>query len=155
MTNDLISQCINGERPLDCEHCPEHSSRGGACCFGIRHEYGDSDCSACYLNEECARITHHIPDRDSRYSRRIIYPSTPLAKAVVRNTPMYGQRPTRAPVTTPNNVPLLPQSSTVPDPIEIDPKHGLLQQFLLVGMWGAMEGFFTLVLDFLRKKRPQ
>jgi len=147
--HELISQCINGERHRDCEYCHEHPSRGGECCFGSRHEYGDPDCYQCALQEDCARATH---THEREYpSRRIIYPSTPSAKAMVRNTPMYKQKLS----TTPNNSPLLPQSSSSVDPIEINPKHGLVQQFLLVGAWGAIEGFFSLALDFLRKKRPQ
>jgi hypothetical protein len=50
---------------------------------------------------------------------------------------------------------LLARTPGQASPIPLNPDHGLLQQVAVVGLWGALEGFFTLVLDFLRKKRPQ
>lgn len=158
MPTALIYQCINGERRRDCDYCPNHSSQGGECCFGLRHEYGDPDCSACAIHIDCSQITHRVTNADPRLSRRIIYPNTPAAKVPVRTVPSYSNPLSQTqPLTGRSQTPtsLLMQSTNSSDPIKLNPDHSLIHQFAVIGFWGALEGFFTLILDFLRKKRPQ
>lgn len=156
----LISQCLNGERDRECGLCPAHASRRGSCCFGIRHEYGDHDCTACTLEDECAPLTHGTGRAIS--APRIIYPGRSVAKGPVRTAVAPG---TRQPM--PNRVavmsdygpqpgePLLIQQPVQPEPLKLNPKDGLFRRFLKVSSWGAGEGFFEMALNFFRKRRPE
>jgi hypothetical protein len=151
---ELIESCINGERVRECSHCHAHSACGGNCCFGLRHEYNDEDCNACALSRECAAITHHIPQGDPRASRRIVYPNQPVMN------PVYAQVPTRvsavpSPYNNRPNPPLIQSQPRSADPIKLDPQAGMLKHFAVIGFWGALEGFFSSILDYLRVRRPQ
>lgn len=156
----LIGQCLNGDRDRSCDYCPAHSSRNGNCCFSIRHEYGDPDCTACVLEKECAPLTHG----NARSAPRIIYPGRSPAKVPMRTSV--------APGTTTRQVlqnrvmvmqdygpqpgePLLVQQPIQPEPLKLNPKDGLFRRFLKVSSWGAGEGFFEMALNFFRKRRPE
>jgi hypothetical protein len=163
----LIGQCLNGERDRDCEYCPAHSSRRGGCCFGLRHEYEDPDCTACVLESECEALAHAGTKHDVRRTTpapRIIYPGRSTAKAPVRTIVApgtqtrhvqqgrvvvmqdYGPQP---------GEPLLVQQPVQPEPLKLNPNDGLFRRFLKVSSWGAGEGFFEMGLNFFRKRRPE
>ena len=156
----LISQCINGERERDCDYCPASPSRNGGCCFGLRHEYGDPDCKACELENQCSRITHGTATRDAKPSPRIIYPNrraanssrTYASRARVRtDQPGAGfEDPGPRP-----GEPLLVEKPFEPQPVQFNPKDKLAVRFLKVSAWGAGEGFFEMGLNFFRKRRPE
>ena len=162
----LIGQCLNGDRNRDCEYCPAHSSRHGACCFGLRHEYGDPDCRICVLDSDCASLTHGTARSETHAisAPRIIYPGRSPAKIPVRtvvapgtairqgmqNRVMvmqdYGPQP---------GEPLLIQQPIQPEPLKLNPKDGLFKRFFQVTSWGAGEGFCEMALNFFRKRRPE
>lgn len=157
----LIGQCLNGERERDCELCPAHSSRRGSCCFGIRHEYGDPDCHACVLEDECQELVEErvAINRSPRATvPRIIYPGRPAAKTTRTVAP---GTPARSRVVTVQDCgpqlgePLLVQQPIHPEPLKLNPNHGLFKRFLVVSSWGAGEGFFEMALNFFRKRRPE
>lgn len=156
----LIGQCLNGEREPDCDYCPAHSSRRGGCCFGIRHEYGDSDCRACVLEDEC-RVLTHGGVKSSSSVPRIIYPSRPVAKAVPVRTSVAPGTQTKQRVVVMSDYgpqpgePLLVQQPIHPEPLKLNPNDGLFRRFLKVSSWGAGEGFFEMALNFFRKRRPE
>jgi hypothetical protein len=162
----LIGQCLNGERDRDCEYCPAHSSRRGGCCFGLRHEYGDPDCLACVLENECEALAHGVAKRDMRaaYSTpRIIHPSRPAAKAPIRTFVAPGTQPRQGAQRVAvmqdygpqPGEPLLIQQPIQPEPLQLNPTTSLFKRFLVVGSWGAGEGFFEMALNFFRKRRPE
>jgi len=159
--DSLISQCLNGERTPDCDYCPAQPQKGGGCCFGLRHEYNDSDCLACHLEDECRPLTHGYARSDPRVSTpRIIYPgrrpaNTQGSPRIRVNT--GAQRPSR-PLHEAGPLPgepLLAQQPVEPEPIVLNPKDNLFTRFLKVGAWGAGEGFFEMGLNFFRKRRPE
>jgi hypothetical protein len=42
-----------------------------------------------------------------------------------------------------------------PAPIQLSPGDNLFKRFLKVSAWGAGEGFFTMGLNFFRRRRPE
>lgn len=168
--NALIKECLNGERHPDCFHfsgdhlCPAAEAKGGKCCFGLRHEYGDPDCNACALSGECAPLTHGAARSDARTTPRIIYPGRVPAKAPVRvavapGTQVQRTGNSRLPILQDYGPqpgePLLIQQPVRPEPLQLNPKDGLFKRFLKVSSWGAGEGFFEMGLNFFRKRRPE
>lgn len=157
----LISQCLNGERERDCEYCPAHADQNGSCCFGFRHEFGDPDCNACELEKDCIPLTHGTTERDARPSSpRMIYPgryasNSSSVRRVRVGTPKKKGLPILGQMGPQQGESLLVQQPVQPQPIELDPNDGLFKRFLKVGAWGAGEGFFEMALNFFRKRRPE
>lgn len=161
----LISQCLNGERERDCEWCPASPNRNGSCCFGLRHEHGDPDCTACELENECVHLTHGYAKSDVRRpSTRIVYPgrrpaNSPSSTRVRVGSPRAQQAPHYYP-TVADDGPhqgeaLLVPRPCDPVPLQLNPKDTLFTRFLKVSSWGAGEGFFEMGLNFFRKRRPE
>lgn len=161
----MIAQCLNGERERTCDYCPAHSSRGGSCCFGLRHEYGHPDCTACVLEGDCEALTHsktkHEPCQPSS-APRIIYPGQSPAKVPVSTVATPGTRvvyPSRTTVVQDHGPrlgePLLAQQPTQLEPLKFDPDDNLIERFFKVSGWGALEGFCQMALNFFRRRRPE
>lgn len=153
----LITQCINGGRVPNCEWCPESPEKNGDCCYGIRHEYHDDDCTQCSLENDCAAETHRQVE-PSR-SQRIVYPGRSTTN---RNSSRRVVRPSgRSSLTVLNNQspqqgePLLVQQQVEPTPIQLSSKDNLAVRFVKVGAWGAFEGWLEMGLHFARKYRPK
>ena len=51
--------------------------------------------------------------------------------------------------------PLLVQQPVTPEPLKLNPAHGLFQRFWQVVAWGAGEGSLEMALNFFRKRRPE
>jgi len=155
----LISQCINGERFRDCKYCPASPNNGGGCCFGIRHEYGDPDCKACELEKECSPIAHGVPTRDIRPPSRIIYPRRQTANSRTSRVRIQAGGRSDSPISSDPGPqpgePLLVDKPYEPQPVQFNPNDNLAVRFLKVSSWGAVEGFFEMALNFCRKRRPE
>jgi len=156
----LISQCLNGDRERDCDYCPAHPSRDGSCCFGLRHEYGDPDCNACELENECAPLTHGTAKNYAHGPTRIVYPGRRPANRssgtrVRVGSPKRANQPTMEEVGPQPGEPLLVQRPADPKPLQLNPDDKLFTRFMKVSSWGAGEGFFEMGLNFFRKRRPE
>lgn len=156
----LVDECLNGERDRECEDCPAHSSRGGRCCFALRHEHGDPHCTVCQLEPDCSYLTHGYGKSDARSSSRIVYPGRPSANRPqprrVRSTQTKKGKAREFDGVGPQfGDPLLVQRPADPQPLQLNPKDNLFTRFLKVGSWGAGEGFFEMGLNFFRKRRPE
>jgi hypothetical protein len=160
MHEELISQCLNGERDPDCRMCPASPNRGGKCCFSVNHEYGHPDCSACVLQQDCAQLTHNA----QRQAPRVIYPS---AAAQNRTIPVYTSvapgtqtntyrtpQPSKSHTVRPGE-PLLETRPHSPAPLQFDPNDTLFKRFVKVSAYGCWEGFFEMALHFIRTRRPE
>ena len=155
MTQDqIITECLNGERTRDCDWCPAHYTKGGKCCFGKLHEHDDPQCRSCIHQEDCAPLTHDTVSQEPAPSGRVIYHNrgqrTSTAPAARRGLPiLQGSMPSAQP-----GEPLLVETPIVPEPVQLDDKDTMVQRFFKVAFWGAAEGFFEMALRYFRKRRP-
>lgn len=145
MYENLVYQCINGTRQPTCGSCPASSARNGPCCFGVRHEYGDSDCSACVLEEQCAPRARANP-----YHRAGGAPPRPVPPP-----PQAAPKVTVLPGGQPGGPPRGAEPRVPPDPIKFDPKDPFLLQLLKRAAYGMLWGLFVLGSAFLDRRRPE
>lgn len=151
MYENLVFQCINGERPPTCGSCPANPVRGGECCFGVRHTYGDKDCSACVLEDRCAPRAHARPVG----APKVNVPPQPTRPV---QPPGVHSAPKAPPVGAPRVTVLpggKPPPGVEPTPIEFNPKDSLLVRLLKVVAYGVLWGAFVLGASFLDKRKPE
>lgn len=159
----MISECLNGERDQNCDYCPAHSSRGGSCCFGLRHEHGDPSCTICELSKNCSYLTHGRPRSDAGATPRIVYPAGHGANRTNYTKTRYTNPPrTEPPKTNPaqekksyDPETILTRRRADPVPLQLNPDDSLFVRFCKVTGWGAGEGACEMALNFFRRRRPE
>lgn len=131
-----ILDCFNGNVDRDCDVCQAHNSRGGKCCFGLKWEEDDEQCTDCIHYEDCgeAMAEAELYPRSRRVSLRR---TTPVSRRVPIN----------------RNVPA-PAPRARPTVDIIDNVHEtMLQRLAKDALWGAAEGALHMMHDFFRTRR--
>jgi hypothetical protein len=155
--DQIVRQCFDGERRRDCSYCPAHYSKGGTCCFGHRFEYDDEQCLSCCHNHACEPLTHDLQERQVERPRR---PSIPAR----RRLSIYGQQGRQDKGNLLGDQPAAREERDADQEIiaylprqrkgEGKWKH-FFRGLGLIGAWGAGEGALELILNYLRRRRPE
>lgn len=156
---EVIKQCVNGERDRTCDSCPAHNSRNGKCCFGVMHQYGDADCQQCHIEADCAQLAHSPqPKAAEPYINRMVYPNS----APTQPTSIYPTRGSlpivNSPRPTAQSSSILPppvHTSSAVQPLQFPDTDSIFVKAVKHGGYGALEGFFNMVSSFLHKRRPE
>ena len=171
-----IQRCFTGERTPDCTWCPNHHSKNGQCCFGIRYEHGHPDCRDCILTDNCSALTQQAQAANYQtpapvYSgvRTVNPPNQPVRVQLnyppPTTRPQTAMSPYQPPYPATNyyqptyygpqpGQPLIPLHAVQPMPVQFDDPNWKKHLLSLLG-WGMAEGGLELVLHWFRNRRPR